>query len=181
MLYRVKLSARRHASFLPEVHKSGRPMGLVHLHHPTGAHVTVCVCAALLASTSRAVTRTPRSGLSPLIHVVRSTGSFATRVRFVFAPVHRHSGAGGHGINSRDYSIHWRQMVLLRLLPLARSELHYEHCAPHDYPLARGPVTDWQIVRWFRRWRAGTIAVAMVRCWRTVMPVRIRSVWPTYV
>ena len=103
-LYRVKLSARRHASSMPGVHKSGRSTGLAHLHYPAEVHVAVHDFAALLASTCHAITRMPRVGLSPTCHVVRSIGLFVSRVRFTFALVRGNYGSWTHGINYSDYS-----------------------------------------------------------------------------
>lgn len=69
-----------------------------------------------------------------------------------------------HGIRRRDYS-NSEELGLVRRLPLARDELHYEHHAPQS-------ISGWQAElghgpKWIRgRWRAPN--TKYVGCWRTL-------------
>lgn len=75
----------------------------------------------------------PWRGLTPLSHVVRNTRSFATWVRFVFAPVIAELGTRQPW--DKAEGLRRRKPGLVPYLPLAPYKLHYEHTAPQNYPV----------------------------------------------
>lgn len=105
----------------------------------------MCDYAAILSSTSHAIPRAPWGGLAPPVHVVRDTRSFASWARFAFALVITRLGTWLPWDKAEGLLQHL--LGLVPCLPLARSELHYEHCAPQNYPLAEGRSTAPEWVR----------------------------------
>lgn len=78
-----------------------------------------------------------KGGLTPpfsdLIKHGQDLRAFVHRVRFAFAPIQMTWRLLNYGIKQRDYSV-FGKTGLVRSLPLARGELHYEHHALHNIP-----------------------------------------------
>ncbi len=148
-MYRFKLSARLQASWsLLQVtlRSTGRSIALA--MSSRGTPHDVQLRSHPVWQRLRGFPASPVSGLAPNFQIVRVTGALPPRARFVFAPA---PGVcqNHHGIKQRGYAD--IKPGLVRCLPLARSELNYEHYAPQS--VSTGCRRSHRL-----RWRRGALA-----------------------